>query len=108
MIVPPDPPKPPSEEPPPPAPPAPPSPPPAPLAAPPPAAEIVLTGEKTERELQLEKDLEAERQSRKKIELDNAQLQDEVHRLKSPPPPTPADPIKPRRKKRGPLGVRTS
>ena len=97
MIVPPDPPKPPSEEPPPPAPPA-----------PPPAAEIVLTGEKTERELQLEKDLEAERQSRNKIELDNAQLQDEVHRLKSLPPSAPADPIKPRRKKRGPLGVRTS
>ena len=104
MIVPPDPPKPPSEEPPPPAPPAPP---PAPPAAPPPAAEVVLTGEKNERELQLEKDLEAERQSRKKTELDNAQLQDEVHRLKSPPAPSPADP-KPRRKKRGILGVRTS
>jgi len=50
----------------------------------------VLTGDKTER------------QAKKKVELDNAQLQDENHRLKTPPP---ADPPKPRRKKRGPLGV---
>lgn len=62
-----------------------------------------MTGQKTERELQLEKDLETERQAKKKVELDNAQLQDENHRLKTPPSP-PTDP-KPRRKKRGPLGV---
>jgi hypothetical protein len=80
-----------------------PPPPPDPPAAPPPVAEIVLTGEKTERELQLEKDLDSERNSRKKVELDNTQLQEQVHRLKSPPPPD--APPKPRRKKRTPLGV---
>jgi hypothetical protein len=62
----------------------------------------VVTGEKTERELQLEKDLETEREAKKRVELDNAQLQDKVHRLQSPP--VPDDPPAPR--KRGPLGVR--
>jgi hypothetical protein len=81
---------------------------PNPPADPPPAAAVVLTGEKTERELQLEKDLEAERQSRKKVELDNAQLQDEVHRLTTPEPPAPNPPApKPRpARKHGPLGIR--
>jgi hypothetical protein len=84
-------------------PPADPTPPgPTPTPEPPPAAKIVVTGEKTERELQLEKDLETERQAKKKVELDNAQLQDKVHRLSTPP--APADPPAPR--KRGPLGVR--
>jgi len=85
----------------------PPPPPPAPPSgepgtpAPPPVSEIVLTAPKNEREVQLEKELEAERQSRKKVELDNAQLQDQLHQLKSPPAPT-----DPPRKKSGPLGVR--
>jgi hypothetical protein len=63
----------------------------------------VVNGDKTERELQLEKDLAAERQAKKKVELDNAQMQDELHRMRTAPAPTTADPAP---RKRGPLGVR--
>lgn len=72
-------------------------------AAPPPVAAIVVNGDKTERELQLEKDLAAERQAKKQVELDNAQMQDELHRMKTPPTPAPVNPPP---RKRGPLGVR--
>lgn len=66
---------------------------PAPAPAAPPAAAAVVNG-KTERELQLEKDLESERAARKKSETDAAYLQDENRRLKEIP--TPAAPKKSR------------
>ena len=76
-----------------------------PAPEPPKAAEVVLNGPRTEREVQLEKDLETERSARKKIETDNAQLQDELHRLTTPAVPAP---VKDRPScRRGPLGVRT-
>lgn len=81
--------------------PAPPPPPPEPPAA----AQVVVNGTRTEREIQLEADLEAERNSRKKVECDNAQLQDELHRLATPAVP----PAKDRPScRRGPLGVRAN
>lgn len=92
-----------------PAPAQPPSPPPA-TPEPPAAAQVVLTGSKSEREIQLEKDLETERNARKKVECDHAQLQDELHRLTAPAPGSPAVPPPVRARpscKRGPLGVRT-
>ncbi len=74
-----------------------------------------MNGSKTEREIQLEQELQAERMSRRKIECDNAQLQDELHRLVSPaevpirPASTAVPPARERTKcKRGPLGVRTN
>lgn len=76
-----------------------------PAPAPPAAAAAVLSGDKTEKELQLEKELESERSARKKVELDNAQLSDELHRAKAGPAVPP--PVKQRPScKRGPLGVR--
>jgi hypothetical protein len=78
---------------------------PPPSPAPPPAAQTVETGDKTEKEVKLAKELEDERAARKKVELDNAQLQDELHRATSPAVPAPRQ--RPSCK-RGPLGVRTS
>ena len=49
----------------------------------PPAAEIVVKGSKTERESTLERDL-------KSRETRIAELEDENHRLKTPPTPQPA------------------
>lgn len=74
------------------------------------AAQVVVSGDKTEREVQLEKDLEQELGARKKIESDNAQLQDELHRLTAPPS-TRVPPAAPKERpscRRGPLGVRTN
>jgi hypothetical protein len=73
-----------------------PTPAPAPAAAPPPAAVVVLEGTKTEREIQLEKDLETERLARRKAETDAAYAQDEFRRLKEIPMPPPPNPKKSR------------
>lgn len=69
-----------------------PAPAPAPEPANPPAADLVLKGKKTEREVALESDLETERNShaktskeKKERELRIAELEDELHRLKTPP-----------------------
>jgi hypothetical protein len=71
------------------------------------AAATVVNGDKNERVTQLAKELEDERAARKRVELDNAQLQDEVHRLTAPAPaPVTPQPPRPRPRKRGPLGVR--
>lgn len=48
----------------------------------------MLAGERTERELQLEKELADERAARKNAEMDAAQLLDENQRLKTPTPAT--------------------
>jgi hypothetical protein len=53
-----------------------------PAAEPPPAATAVVTGKKSEREVQLEKDLEAERKRVKDREVQVSELQDENFRLK--------------------------
>ena len=73
------------------------SPTPAPPAIPPPpapgpAATVVIEGTKTEREIELEKQLEEAQQGLKKVQTDAAYLQDENFRLKQVPavPPTPA------------------
>jgi hypothetical protein len=59
--------------------------------APPPAATAVLTGTKSERELQLETENEQLKKDKKAREIEAAELLDENHRLKSPPAiPTPA------------------
>lgn len=76
--------------------PAPATPTPAPASPPPPdnpgtpAARIVATGERTEREIDLESELEAERTShattaaeKKAREIRVAELEDELHRLKT-------------------------
>lgn len=63
-----------------------PAPAPAPAGAPPPAAAAVIDG-KTERELQLEKQLEEENGKRKKAETDASYLADENRRLKETPAP---------------------
>lgn len=63
--------------------------------APPPAAQTVANGTRTERELELERALELERKIRKDREVSIAHLQDENQRLKAipgPPPPPPAAP----------------
>ena len=68
-----------------PAPPAPPAPPgesQPPPPAPPPAAATVLSGDRTEREVQLQEEI-------KKREIRISVLEDENHRLKSPPTPAP-------------------
>jgi hypothetical protein len=54
----------------------------------PPVARVVVEASKTERELLLERDLEAEKAARKKAETDAAHAQDEVHRLTAPTPGT--------------------
>lgn len=60
----------------------------------PPAAAIVVSGDRSERERQLESELEEERKQRKKAETNAAHHQDEARRLKEaglrPTPPTPA------------------
>lgn len=61
-------------------------PPAVPPALPPPAAVVVVNGDKTERELELEGQLQTERDARKKVDLDCAQLLDENQRLKTPVP----------------------
>jgi hypothetical protein len=73
---------------------APANPPPQPPPAAPPAAKIVLTGEKSERETSLETELEAERNShartakdKKDREVRIAELEDQLHKLKTPPQP---------------------
>jgi hypothetical protein len=73
---------------------------PTPPPAPPPAAETVLTGIKSEREIQLETDLQKEREEKQRIESEKkdreiriSELEDENHQLKSIPTiKTPADP----------------
>jgi hypothetical protein len=61
--------------------------------APPPAATVVLNAIKSERELQFEADLEAERQAKKNREIRISELEDENHQLKSAPTiKTPAAP----------------
>lgn len=61
-----------------------------PAAAPPPAASLVIDGEKSERELQLERDLETERDRAKKAEIIAAEWQDKATTLKEiPAPPKP-------------------
>jgi len=60
------------------------------------AAKIVIEGTKTERELQLEAELETERSARKKVEMDAATLLDENRRLKTPPPTLQPQPRHPR------------
>ena len=64
---------------------------PAPSPAPPEATRIVVTGEKSERELTLEKQLEEANSARRKAETDASYHQDEARRLKelqTAPPPT--------------------
>jgi len=78
------------------APPPPPSPNP-PIPADPIAARIVIDG-KTQLELNLEKELEAERETRKAREVRLSVLEDELSRLKNPGPPTPRA-----KKKRAPM-----
>jgi len=56
-----------------------------PLPAPPPAAQVVATGPKTERELDLEKHLALSESARKKAETDASYLADENRRLKEIP-----------------------
>ena len=58
---------------------------PEPALAPPPAAQTVLAGDKTEETANLKAELEAERAARRKAELDAAQAQDELHRITTPP-----------------------
>lgn len=60
----------------------------------PPAAQTVVTGTKSEREITLETELQTERGSHAKTakekkdrELRIAELEDELHKLKSPPSP---------------------
>lgn len=62
----------------------------SPVAAPPPAAAVVIAGERTEKEVQLEKELELERQARRKAEFDAGFAQDELRRLKDVVKPVPA------------------
>jgi hypothetical protein len=61
---------------------------------PPPAAQTVVTGTKTERELELERELENERKIRKDREVSLAHFQDENTRLRAIPGPPPAAPAK--------------
>ncbi len=53
--------------------------------APPPAATTVLQGTKSERELQLEEENQRLAKEKKDREIKIAELEDENHRLKSPP-----------------------
>lgn len=65
--------------------PPPPAPPPP---APPPAATVVGNATRSEREIQLETDLETERKAKKDREVRISELEDENHRLRSVPPTT--------------------
>ncbi len=56
-----------------------------PQPAPPPAAATVLSGTKSERELQLEEDNRKLAETKKNLDKQNAELTDENHRLKTPP-----------------------
>ena len=63
---------------------------------PPPAARVVLTGQRTERELTLETELETEKSSHAKTAKEKkdretriAELEDELHRLRHPANPAP-------------------
>jgi hypothetical protein len=68
-----------------------PAPPPAaPAPAAPPAAETVLKGTRSERELQLEEDVKKKDETIKHRETRISELEDENHRLKQVPSPTPA------------------
>lgn len=51
--------------------------------APPPVAKIVVSTARTEREMQLERDLESERERAKRAEMLAAQKTDEFHRYKT-------------------------
>lgn len=69
---------------------------PTPEPAAPPAAEVVLKGKKTEREIQLQAELDSERSSHTKTakekkdrEVRIAELEDELHKLKSAAQPAP-------------------
>jgi hypothetical protein len=65
----------------------------APMAAPPTAALVVINGDKTERELQLEKQLADAQSDTRKAQTDASYAQDEARRLKeiqTRPPPKPA------------------
>lgn len=68
---------------------APPAAPPTPAPALPPVAETVLTGDRTERELQLIAELERERAGRRSEQTKISQLEDQLHRLTTPPEPDP-------------------
>jgi hypothetical protein len=48
---------------------------------PPPAGKEVIEGDRTERETQLQAELDAEREAKKKLEMDNAGLQDRIHTM---------------------------
>lgn len=80
----------------------PPSNPPPPAPAPPPATEVVITGEKSERELRLEEELERERQARKKDQTKLCELEDENHHLKKVVTPS-ATPARGKNKSAGPI-----
>lgn len=56
-----------------------------PKPAPPPAAKVVVESGKSERELQLEADLQRERDERKKDQIKLSETQDENQRLKQVP-----------------------
>lgn len=57
----------------------------APAPAAPPAAQVVITAKRTEREVQLEQELEVVKLTQKQREQRINQLEDENHRLKSVP-----------------------
>ncbi|HEX3626689.1 MAG TPA: hypothetical protein VH280_14845 [Verrucomicrobiae bacterium] len=63
----------------------PPTPPPGNPPADPPAAKIVIEGTKSERELALEQQLEAEKSGRKKDQIRLSELENEKHSLKQVP-----------------------
>lgn len=56
-----------------------------------PAATAVIEGGKTERELHLEQQLEAEKSARKKAEDERGAFEVEITRLKNPPAPAPKE-----------------
>lgn len=80
---------------------APPADPPAPTDPPaePPATRVVLNAEKSERELNLEKELADEKSARKQVEMKAAELEDQNSQLKKIPTNTPAPTPNKRRKK---------
>jgi hypothetical protein len=52
---------------------------------PPPAAKAVTGGTKTEREIQLEGELQQLDEEKKRLEIKNAELEDQLHTLTTPP-----------------------
>lgn len=72
----------------------------SPTPDPPPAAQVVIHGQKSEREAALERELAEERERRKAREIELAHLQDENHRLKSVGL-SPASPTSPAPRKSG-------